>query len=58
MWVGTGDNCYNGLSQVVDTEEYFAFDDDEWKRMSEEDRMELIREWALDQIDYSYEEVL
>ena len=56
MWVGT--SHYGGTSQVVDTEEYFAYDDDEWKRLSEEGRMELIREWALEQIDYSYEEVL
>ena len=58
MLVYVGGGNYSETSQVVDTEEYFTHADDEWKRLSEEDRMKFIREWALEQIEYYYEEVL
>ena len=50
--------CDNGAnSRRIETFslEQLGLEEDEWKKMTDDERMEMVREWALERFDWGYE---
>lgn len=52
----SGANIHSARKETVDTEDY-GLTDDEWMELSEDDKYELVSEWAHERLEIYWKEV-
>lgn len=54
FWCDNGANIHSRRIETLSLEQ-LGLEEDEWKKMSDDERMEMVREWALERFDWGYE---
>jgi hypothetical protein len=50
-------NIHSKDEDIFDLEKDLGLKPEEWREMSESDRLEMVKEWALEKFEYWYEEL-
>ena len=53
----SGANIHSCRTQEVDTVKDIGLDEGEWEGMNEEDRDEVVKEWAWERLEIYYNEI-
>ena len=53
----SGANIHSCRTEKVDTVEQLGLDEGEWEGMDEEDRYEIVKEWAWGRLEIYYNEI-
>ena len=56
FWCDSSANINSKKIRVVDLEEEFDISDEEWAEYTEEDKLDLCEQWALDNFQYGVED--
>ena len=51
----SGANIHSARTEVVDTEDY-GYTDEEWLELSEEQKQEIVEEWAYERLQVYFDE--
>ena len=51
----SGANIHSARTEVVDTEDY-GYTDEEWLELSEEQKQEIVEEWANERLEVYFDE--
>ncbi|WP_105686013.1 DUF7167 family protein [Cronobacter dublinensis] len=57
VWLDSGANIYSKYEQVVDLEDDLGISDEEWEKMDDEGKDEVMRDVAWDRMEWGFEEV-
>jgi len=53
----SGANIHSAREEIFDTEIDFSILDEEWNQMSEDEKYNLVKEWAWNRLEIYWEEV-
>lgn len=56
VWCDSGANIKSCRKGIIDLE-IVGIDNNEWKQMSEDDRLEIVNEWANEKLYIGYKEL-
>ncbi|ELY2523921.1 hypothetical protein SM091_004101 [Cronobacter sakazakii] len=57
VWLDSGANIHSRYEQVVDLEDDLGISDEEWEKMDDEGKNEVMKEIAWDRMDWGFEEI-
>ncbi|EOG6122135.1 hypothetical protein ACLF4E_004346 [Cronobacter malonaticus] len=57
VWLDSGANIHSKYEQVVDLEDDLGISDEEWEKMDDEGKNEVMKEIAWDRMDWGFEEI-
>ena len=52
----SGANIHSCREEIIDVTECYDLSEEEWKSMSDEDKFEILNEWAHEKLDIYYVE--
>ena len=56
IWCDSGANIHSKRELIIDLS-YIGFTEEEWKRMHKDEKEQIAKEVAFEQLDWGYEEV-
>ena len=54
VWCDSGANIKSSREEIIDTQEEWGISDVEWNTLSEEERHELVMEWAWERLEVGW----
>jgi hypothetical protein len=57
LWCDSGANIHSCREEIIETETYWGMSDEEWSEMSEDEKAELVNDWAHDRLEIGWEPV-
>ncbi|ELY2767153.1 hypothetical protein SMC44_002673 [Cronobacter malonaticus] len=57
VWLDSGANIYSKYEQVVDLKDDLGISDEEWEKMDDEGKNEVMKEIAWERMDWGFEEI-
>ncbi|EOD9472352.1 hypothetical protein ACKJUG_000911 [Cronobacter sakazakii] len=57
VWLDSGANIHSKYEQVVDLEDDLGISDEEWEKMDDEGKNEVMKEIAWERTDWGFEEI-
>ncbi|MDT3584889.1 hypothetical protein ROL70_07775 [Cronobacter sakazakii] len=57
VWLDSGANIHSKYEQVVDLEDGLGISDEEWEKMDDEGKNEVMKEIAWERMDWGFEEI-
>ncbi|EGT4300204.1 hypothetical protein NLT11_003283 [Cronobacter sakazakii] len=57
VWLDSGANIHSRYEQVVDLEDDLGISDEEWEKMDDEGKNEVMKEIAWERMDWGFEEI-
>ncbi|EGT4353120.1 hypothetical protein AUN02_21840 [Cronobacter sakazakii] len=57
VWLDSGANIHSKYEQVVDLEDDLGISDEEWEKMDDEGKNEVMKEIAWERMDWGFEEI-
>ncbi|EKA0999359.1 hypothetical protein OJ500_002136 [Cronobacter sakazakii] len=57
VWLDSGANIHSKYEQVVDLDDDLGISDEEWEKMDDEGKNEVMKEIAWERMDWGFEEI-
>lgn len=53
----SGANIHSARKETFDTETDLGFTDEEWNEISDDDKDDMVKEWAYERLEYGFKEI-
>lgn len=56
VWCNNGANIHSKRQETIDLEDNWNISGEEWNEMSDDEKDELVQEWAMERFEYGWDE--